>query len=159
MKDPLVVLGSALVVAAVAVSFAACEPYLIVPAEGTSLAYESCGVTSQGVRVVRYEARCPDLMRVEERARRVKARYAGCSLDGVTIHVIGAYVFCAGESVRACVKGSDVTITADAFVIPSIEHELSHVCLSQREGDNGLAHHDLDHRDEALDAILHRDFP
>ena len=132
-----------------------CAPHMVVPAEGTSLAYESCGVTAQGVRVLRYSARCPDLMRVDERARRVKARYAGCSLDGVTVHVLGAYVLCEGEPARACTKGNAISITADAFVVPSIEHELSHVCISQRDGDQGLSHYDLDHRREQTDALLH----
>ena len=146
---------AAITVLLLLLTLAGCAPHMVVPAEGTSLAYQSCGVTAQGVRVLRYEARCPDLMRVDERARRVKARYPGCSLDGVTVHVLGAYVMCNGESVRACTKGNNISITADAFVVPSTEHELSHVCLGQRDGGGGLADYDLDHRRDQLDAILH----
>lgn len=140
---------------AIAIIAAGCAPSMVVPAVGTKLGYESCGTTSQGVTVRRYEARCPKLMRVEERARRVVERYKGCSLHGVEVFVVGAYVICNEESVRGCQNGTDITITADAFVVPSIEHELSHVCIDQRDGPSSAAHYHLDNRAEENRRLLH----
>ena len=151
MKDALTVAGSALVVAL----FAACAPMLLVPAEGTRLDYESCGVTPQGVAVYHYEAPCPDMTRVAERVRRVREHYRGCAFDGVRVYVVGAFVQCDGDTVHGCALGDQITVQGDQASMATIEHELRHVCISQMEGPNSWGHYDLDHRREQTDALLH----
>lgn len=146
--DAAVVIGSALVVA----MFAGCAPALIVPAEGTRLGYESCGVTPTGVAVYRYESPCPDMTRVAERVRRVRERYRGCAFDGVRLYVVGAYVECGGEYVHGCTIGDRITVQGDPASLATIEHELRHFCISQMEGPSSWGHHDLDKRRERLDA-------
>ena len=151
VKDTFVVIGSALVVAL----FAACTPSMVVPAEGTRLHYDLCGQTPQGISVATYAARCPTMARITERARRVRESYPTCSLDGVKVYVVGAYVICNDEPVRGCTSGNTITVTDDAFVVATIEHEFRHVCITQVHGPTSLGHYDLDHRREQLDEILH----
>lgn len=125
---------------------AGCAPAMVIPAEGTRLAWESCGQTAQGVVVMRgHGARCPDMLRVDERAKRVKAAFHGCSLDGVRVHVANAYVMCGEESVRGCTSGNEITVTDEVMTIPTISHEFAHVCISQLYGVDSLAHFRLDH--------------
>lgn len=126
-----------------------CAPHSIIPAEGTRLAWESCGQTTQGVVVVRGQgARCPDLRRVDEHAKRVKVAFRGCSLDGVRVHVTTAYVLCGSEYVRGCTAGNLITVTDDATTIATIAHELAHVAIAQTEGVDSLGHFYLDHPKE-----------
>ena len=137
-----------LALAAALLALCSCAPHAIIPAVGTNLVWSSCGQTLQGVVVRRGDgARCPDLGRVDERAKRIKAAFRSCSLDGVQVHVANAYVTCGDMHVRGCTSGNSITVTDDALTIATLEHELAHVCISQVYGVDSLAHYYLDHKD------------
>lgn len=124
---------------------ASCAPHSVIPAVGSTLTWEFCGSTAQGVQIVRGEdARCPDLLRVDEHAKRVKAAYRGCSLDGVKVHVTSAYVQCGDEWVHGCTVGSNITVQDEVRLMPLLAHEFAHVCISQLHGVDSLRHFNLD---------------
>lgn len=134
-----------------------CAPHMVVPASGADLAYESCGALPSGPVVRHYRAPCPDLAALDERVRSASSRYPLCALDGIAIHVVDAYVECAGETRAGCTRGRFVTVTSGPTMLGTVSHEIAaHVCAPQVGDVFGEIDGDLRHLFRADDRELIR---
>jgi hypothetical protein len=130
---------------AAVIGFAACAPYRVEPAVGTTLDYRFCGGTASMVYVYARNAPCPSLAMVQSRAATIEERYT-VSLAGAKLFVTGAAVWCADGERYGCTVGDEMTVTHGPLLGGLVEHEMSHVAINRRGGDADLGHMDLDER-------------